>query len=135
MSCQGECYCEQCCECEEETEAYLREQWIPDFELKFKREPTSEEVEKQKAIEEEEGQCRYCNGMSGESNDGNGDVRHCNFCENGCDCYYCVEEKVWQDGERDPRRASNSYAYFPDMGGELQYNNGTFRPRSGNGYK
>ena len=40
----------------------------------------TEEVEKQKAIEEEEGQCRYCNGMSGESNNGNGDVRHCNFC-------------------------------------------------------
>ena len=128
--CTGECDCESSCECEEESEAYLREQWVPDFEYKFKREPTSEEIEAEKL---EIGQCRYCNGMSGEHNTGSGDVRHCNFCENGCDCYYCTEEKVWRNGERDPRRSSNAYNYFPDNGGEITYNKGKFIPRSGNG--
>jgi len=124
--CTGECYCDSCCECDVEHSDFM-DDWKKD-----NPNATPEEIE----IEENDlHPCRYCNGINGEPNDGNGDVRHCNFCENGCDCFYCTEEKVWRNGERDPRRNSNAYAYFPDVGGELQYNNGTFQPRSGNGYK
>jgi len=127
--CQGECYCESSCECEEETQAYMDE-WETSFSYKNNRDATPEES---RAEEETLGGCRYCNGLKGAHNTGSGDVRHCNFCENGCDCYYCTEEKVWQNGDRDPRRALNAWNYFPDNGGEVTYNKGTSKPRSGNG--
>ena len=115
--CQGECYCESSCECAEEHEAYLDE-W-----KSSNPNATPEEI---KTEENDLHPCRYCNGKNGEPNNGDGDVRHCNFCENGCDCFFCTEEKVWRAGERDPRRAANAFSYFPDNGGEVQYNNGTF---------
>ena len=112
--CEGECNCHEHCECAEEEERCM-EEWKSN-----NSNATPEEFETEK---NRLGVCRYCDESR---NKGDGSVRHCYFCEDGCDCIFCTEEKVWEKGERDPRRNSNAYSYGMSMGGEWRYNNGTF---------
>ena len=117
--CQGECNCDEHCECELEHSENME---------RFRDDNPNATPEEIKLEEDENVPCRYCDESP---NKGDGSVRHCYFCEDGCDCVYCTEVKVWRRGERDPRRNSNAYNYGMSDGGEIRYNNGTFSSTGG----